>query len=66
MYSNTVRLNILKVYSESIPKEQKHKKNSPKPPPPPLPPKKKPKKERNKKANQKILTYPFLKMMVTA
>ena len=28
MYSNTVRLKILKVYCESIPKEQKHKKNS--------------------------------------
>jgi len=28
MYSNTVRLKILKVYCESIPKEQKHNKNS--------------------------------------
>ena len=69
MYSNTVRLKILKVYCESIPKEQKHKKNSSnkkKTKTKTTTKKKKPKKERNKKANQKILTYPFLKMMVAA
>ena len=64
MYSNTVRLKILKVYCESIPKEQKHKKNSSKKQTNKQT--KNPKKERKKKANQKILTYPFLKMMVAA